>query len=139
VNEEDIPEVGGAEQTIDGEGQVAGGDFANRSTTHYDEKQHNKERDSGSVVSPPITPNPGSVRSPNQSPNLTTTFAEFQQPTRPPHASYGGSLFGKRRVSRAPTVIPRERAITQEDLVNSAERVFARYLVQGAEKEIYLP
>lgn len=46
---------------------------------------------------------------------------------------------GGRRVSRAPTVIPRKQAITQQDLVASGERIYLRYLLSGAEKEIYLP
>ncbi|KAI0318067.1 hypothetical protein OF83DRAFT_1057491 [Amylostereum chailletii] len=50
-----------------------------------------------------------------------------------------------RRVSRAPTVIPRSAAISRLDLVASAERIFLRYLspaggTPGAENhEIYLP
>ncbi|KAJ9102956.1 hypothetical protein QFC19_004513 [Naganishia cerealis] len=46
---------------------------------------------------------------------------------------------GTRRVSRAPTVISRKQAITQQDLVTSGERIYLRYLLPGAEKEIYLP
>lgn len=44
-----------------------------------------------------------------------------------------------KRASRAPTIIPRDAAITRTDLIASAERIFARYLVPGSEKEIYLP
>lgn len=36
-------------------------------------------------------------------------------------------------------IIPRSSAITQADLVASAERIYYRYLLSGAEKEIYLP
>ncbi len=114
--------------------EIGGREFGLGSS--YNEKR-DKEKDSGSLGSPPISPNPESIHSAH-SPNLSTTFADFP-PRGPSRASYGGSLFGKWRVSKAPTFIPRERAIRQEDLVNSAERVFARYLVQGAEKEIYLP
>ena len=35
--------------------------------------------------------------------------------------------------------IPRESAITRTDLIASAERIYTRYLMPGAEKEIYLP
>jgi hypothetical protein len=35
--------------------------------------------------------------------------------------------------------IPRDAAISRTDLIASAERIFARYLLTGAEKEIYLP
>ncbi|EJT99673.1 regulator of G protein signaling [Dacryopinax primogenitus] len=44
-----------------------------------------------------------------------------------------------KRASRAPTVIPRDTAITRMDLISSAERIYARYLMPGTEKEIYLP
>lgn len=47
------------------------------------------------------------------------------------------SLF--KRSSMAPTVISRTAAITRADLVASAERIYARYLLPGSEKEIYLP
>lgn len=55
------------------------------------------------------------------------------------------TLFGMRRASRAPTVIPRSAAITRMDLIGSAERIFYRYLcpantVNSPENhEIYLP
>ncbi|CDZ96247.1 Regulator of G protein signalling superfamily [Phaffia rhodozyma] len=45
----------------------------------------------------------------------------------------------EKRKSRAPTVIPRNSAITKGELLLSAERIYARYLTQGGEKEIYLP
>jgi hypothetical protein len=44
-----------------------------------------------------------------------------------------------KRASRAPTVIPRDAAITRMDLISSAERIYARYLMPGTDKEIYLP
>lgn len=44
-----------------------------------------------------------------------------------------------KRGSFAPTVLPRTEAITRTDLVASAERIYARYLLPGSEKEIYLP
>ncbi|KAG9118387.1 Bud site selection protein, Revert to axial protein 1 [Ceratobasidium sp. 392] len=44
-----------------------------------------------------------------------------------------------KRASRALTVLPRDAAITRADLIASAERIFARYLVPGADKEVYLP
>lgn len=47
------------------------------------------------------------------------------------------SLF--KRGSFAPTVLPRKSAISRTDLVASAERIYARYLLPGSEKEIYLP
>jgi len=44
-----------------------------------------------------------------------------------------------KRASKAPTVISRNAAISRIDLIASAERIFARYLLPGSEKEIYLP
>lgn len=44
-----------------------------------------------------------------------------------------------KRASHAPTVISRNAAITRTDLIASAERIYARYLLPGSEKEIYLP
>ncbi|KAJ1032481.1 hypothetical protein NDA16_000505 [Ustilago loliicola] len=44
-----------------------------------------------------------------------------------------------KRGSVAPTVISRSAAITRTDLIASAERIYARYLLLGSEKEIYLP
>ncbi|QRV93038.1 regulator of G protein signaling domain protein [Ceratobasidium sp. AG-Ba] len=45
----------------------------------------------------------------------------------------------KRMSLRAPTILHRDAAITRADLIASAERIFARYLVPGADKEVYLP
>jgi hypothetical protein len=77
-------------------------------------------------------------RNPSQSHNMTgNEHGEF------PNSSGGGTFSGlrstSRRVSRAPTVISRKQAITQQDLVASGERIYLRYLLPGAEKEIYLP
>lgn len=43
------------------------------------------------------------------------------------------------RQSRAPTIFQRDRAVQKDALVESAERIYLRYLLPGAEKEIYLP
>lgn len=48
------------------------------------------------------------------------------------------SFKGKRK-SKAPTVIARDRAIEKNALLESAERIFYRYLFDGGEREIYLP
>jgi hypothetical protein len=54
--------------------------------------------------------------------------------------------FFSRRASRAPTIIPRSTPISRSDLVESAERIFLRYLSPagtspggGESHEIYLP
>lgn len=49
------------------------------------------------------------------------------------------SSMAKRLSARAPTIIPRDGPVTHAALIASAERIYARYLVPGAEKEIYLP
>jgi hypothetical protein len=109
------------------------------SSAEHDEKfATHPPRTPSTTHSPPISPNPASSFQSISPRAAQTTFAD-NPPRGPSRASYGGSIFGKRRVSKAPTIIPRYQAIKQEDLVNSAERIFARYLVQGAEKEIYLP
>lgn len=56
-----------------------------------------------------------------------------------PFSSRRLSAVISRRASRAPTIIPRDSAITRTDLIASAERIYLRYLVPGCEKEIYLP
>jgi hypothetical protein len=43
------------------------------------------------------------------------------------------------RKQRAPTVIARDRAIQKAALAESAEKIYLRYLLPGAEREIYLP
>lgn len=46
---------------------------------------------------------------------------------------------GRQSQQRAPTIIPRNRAIEKNALAESAERIYLRYLLPGAEHEIYLP
>jgi hypothetical protein len=52
---------------------------------------------------------------------------------------WGGKGPKRRSGGSAPMVIPRDSAITRGELLLSAERIYARYLLQGGEKEIYLP
>lgn len=56
-----------------------------------------------------------------------------------PFSSRRLSAVMNRRASRAPTIIPRDSAVTRTDLIASAERIYLRYMVPGSEKEIYLP
>jgi hypothetical protein len=60
--------------------------------------------------------------------------SEMPRPTTPSNRRQSA-----KRASRAPTVIPRDAAITRTDLIASAERIFDRYLVAASDKEIYLP
>ncbi|KAI0083877.1 RGS domain-containing protein [Irpex rosettiformis] len=90
----------------------------------------------------PRSPTPGNPVSP------TTAVAS----TEPPRSTTPFSLSGRtptlfaRRVSRAPTIIPRSSAISRQDLIQSAERIYLRYLspagnTVGSDEnhEIYLP
>jgi hypothetical protein len=71
-----------------------------------------------------------------------------QQPRSSTPFSLSGrtpTLFHK-RISRAPTVIPRSAAVTKQDLIASAEHIYYRYLSPAANTvgatenhEIYLP
>jgi hypothetical protein len=73
------------------------------------------------------------------------TAVGSEEPIPPGRSSTPFSLTGRaKRASRAPTIIPRSSAITRQDLIASAERIFFRYLsppAPGAEEshEIYLP
>lgn len=69
----------------------------------------------------------------------TPVAHDGQRSTTPFSARFGRYSSMAKRISRAPTLIPREGPITHAALISSAERIYARYLVPGAEKEIYLP
>ena len=74
-------------------------------------------------------------------------FSQYQQE----HARAGGSgmngpgerdsngRFGDRRVSAGPTVSRRNQVVTQLVLFTSAERIYARYMMDNAEKPVYFP
>jgi len=74
-------------------------------------------------------------------------FSQYQQE----HAQAGGSgmngpgerdsngRFGDRRVSAGPTVSRRNQVVTQLVLFTSAERIYARYMMDNAEKPVYFP
>ncbi|WVQ86965.1 hypothetical protein IAS59_000685 [Cryptococcus gattii] len=117
-----------------------------------------------SLPSEPPSPNPASsnIGSHIASPATGTTDFDFSRPSvldtrvRRDTESHGQggeqrqndrqstapnqemSLKGKRK-SKAPTVIARDRAIEKNALLESAERIFYRYLFDGGEREIYLP
>ncbi|KAK8846612.1 hypothetical protein IAR55_005698 [Kwoniella newhampshirensis] len=69
--------------------------------------------------------------------------SQGQTPRERANATPSGrmSLRGKwtERKSKAPTVIARDRAIEKAALAEGAERIYLRYLLPGAEREIYLP
>lgn len=90
------------------------------------------------------------ARSP--SPRLPSTSPGTAVATEPPRSTTPFSLSGRtptlfnhRRASRAPTIIPRSSAISRKDLIESAERIYLRYLSpigtvgSNENHEIYLP
>lgn len=87
-----------------------------------------------------------------RSPSPRLTSAGTAVATEPPRSTTPFSLSGRtptlfniKRASRAPTVIPRSAAITRQDLIASAERIYFRYLSpvgtvgSNENHEIYLP
>jgi len=95
------------------------------------------------------TDNEKAARSP--SPRMMSTSPGTAVASDPPRSTTPFSLSGRtptlfaRRASRAPTIIPRSAAISRQDLIASAERIYFRYLspagtVGSTENhEIYLP
>ncbi|KAF8906908.1 RGS domain-containing protein [Mucidula mucida] len=93
------------------------------------------------------SPRPTPVFSDHTRVNSTSPNDPYARSTTP--FSLSGrtpTLFNLKRASRAPTVIPRSAAITRQDLIASAERIYFRYLspagntVNSLENhEIYLP
>ncbi|KAI0069961.1 hypothetical protein K474DRAFT_1609569 [Panus rudis PR-1116 ss-1] len=90
------------------------------------------------------------ARSP--SPRQMSTTPGTAVATEPPRSTTPFSLSGRtptlfnRRASRAPTIIPRTSAISRQDLIASAERIYYRYLSPAGNTigsnenhEIYLP
>ncbi|KDQ16626.1 hypothetical protein BOTBODRAFT_30549 [Botryobasidium botryosum FD-172 SS1] len=124
-------------------------DFARRRGSIYGAvvggKQSANSEDRLSAPSPSPRPHTPSITfdQQQQQPQPRVQYQSQDQPT--PRSSTPFSQIARRasamvkRASRAPTIIPRDAAITRADLVASAERIFARYLLQGAEKEVYLP
>lgn len=91
----------------------------------------------------------GTARSP--SPRITSVSPGTVVASEPPRSTTPFSLSGRtptlfKRASRAPTIIPRSAAITRQDLIASAERIYYRYLSPAGNTpgsaenhEIYLP
>ncbi|KAF7795451.1 hypothetical protein EIP86_006612 [Pleurotus ostreatoroseus] len=98
--------------------------------------------DEKAARSPSPGPGIGSSTSPMTatSPDAPRSSTPFSLSGRTP------TLFNHKRASRAPTIIPRSSAISRQDLIASAERIFYRYLspagnTVGSDEnhEIYLP
>ncbi|KIY69419.1 hypothetical protein CYLTODRAFT_393741 [Cylindrobasidium torrendii FP15055 ss-10] len=117
---------------------------AKRSTASTHELGAYTEEKHGARSPSPGRPTP--VMSDHTRVNSASPNEPYQRSTTP--FSLSGrtpTLFNLKRASRAPTIIPRSAAITRQDLVASAERIYFRYLspantVNATENhEIYLP
>ncbi|GAA5881120.1 hypothetical protein JCM1840_007111 [Sporobolomyces johnsonii] len=80
------------------------------------------------------------------SPTLRALYPHDSEPDSPTEAPGGDGTTSRtsRRHKRNSTqaaqpFIPRDSAINRTDLIASAERIYTRYLMPGADKEIYLP
>ncbi|KAH8921021.1 regulator of G protein signaling superfamily [Atractiella rhizophila] len=71
------------------------------------------------------------------SPTLARLYPDAQTP--PPQGRKSSQSFGRRTSTPAQAYISRNTAITRHDLLASAERIYARYLLAGSSNEIYLP
>jgi len=98
--------------------------------------------------SPPQKASRGRSDTESRGPNDFASFSASGQPQRdrpsaaPTTTSSRMSIrekWGGERKPRAPTVIARDRAIQKAALAESAEKIYLRYLLPGAEREIYLP
>ncbi|GAA5917469.1 hypothetical protein JCM8208_004446, partial [Rhodotorula glutinis] len=79
--------------------------------------------------------------------DVSSSFADAQNPgtlssrrhnnTKRQSTTTGGG--GTQSGRRAQPIIARSAAISRTDLIASAERIFSRYLMPGADKEVYLP
>lgn len=118
---------------------------AKRSTTSTgellsDHDRHNLANVDEKAARSPSPYSPHTVASPATAvdpPRSTTPFSLSGRTS---------ALFNARRASRAPTIIPRTSAISRQDLIASAERIYFRYLSPAANTpgsnenhEIYLP
>ncbi|KAM0790982.1 hypothetical protein ACM66B_004283 [Microbotryomycetes sp. NB124-2] len=83
------------------------------------------------------TPTPNSQLQPNRYPLSPTLRALYSHDDE---NAAGQTTSNKRRQSApAQPYIMRDAAINRTDLIASAERIYSRYLMPGAEKEVYLP
>lgn len=73
--------------------------------------------------------------------NASNSDAHLATHSQADRRSSGASQrnWARKSAQRAPTVFARDRAIEKNALVETAERIYLRYLLPGAEREIYLP
>jgi hypothetical protein len=133
-------------------GTVVGGQpGAKRSTASTAEMAAEMQEKRGTAERS-TTPDPRLVASPATAVGtdlehaLSSTTPAQPRPSTPFSLGKRTPTFFSRRTSRAPTIIPRSSPITRANLVESAERIFLRYLSPagtspggGESHEIYLP
>ncbi|KAK4055418.1 Bud site selection protein, Revert to axial protein 1 [Microbotryomycetes sp. JL221] len=86
------------------------------------------------------TPTPNSSgRQPMRYPLSPTLRALYSHDDEETNTAGQSSTAKKRQSTAAQPFIMRDAAINRTDLIASAERIFSRYLMPGAEKEVYLP
>lgn len=78
------------------------------------------------------TPSPTTAAAYAISPTLKSLYPHDDEEGRPASRS-------ARNSTPAQPFIPRDAAINRTDLIASAERIYSRYLMPGADKEVYLP
>lgn len=105
---------------------------------------HRERRDTDSHGPRPPTPTSpawgNSTSIDNRMAQATATGSSFSQyPQDLSRTGNGDGQGGARRVSAGPTVIRKNQAVTQTVLFTSAEKIFARYLMDNAEKPVYFP
>ncbi|GAA5933441.1 hypothetical protein JCM3775_000694 [Rhodotorula graminis] len=114
-----------------------------------DEREREREHDAARYQGRSPSPAP-SPRTPSYplSPTLRALYPDEDPSSSSPDAHGGGTLSSRRHnkrqstttgAGRAQPVIARSAAISRTDLIASAERIFSRYLMPGADKEVYLP
>ncbi|KAK4048116.1 Bud site selection protein, Revert to axial protein 1 [Microbotryomycetes sp. JL201] len=95
------------------------------------------EQSSGLARSQMRTPTPNSQLQPNRYPLSPTLRALYSHDDD--DDATGQSSSRRRQSTAAQPYIMRDAAINRTDLIASAERIYSRYLMPGAEKEVYLP
>jgi hypothetical protein len=142
-------------QRLDGIGEKSGDDHGQQAGqpslsfsgehTSFDEKSRHARPSLGveDLRDNQRTPSPSSRPdyTANFSPTMRALYPnDLPSPTEQGQAGrYSISSRRSRPRESALPFIPRDSAISRTDLIASAERIFARYLLTGAEKEIYLP
>ncbi|KAL8293326.1 hypothetical protein RQP46_000027 [Phenoliferia psychrophenolica] len=122
--------------TTYGGGEKSGGDWSKREDGAFDTNNNDNERLSADHQRyQQRTPSPTSNGPAPMYPLSPTLKALY------PHDSEHrqGSSNNKRQSMPAQPYILRDAAISRTDLIASAERIYSRYLMPGADKEVYLP